>query len=226
MELGADILTPALLAVGGVVFTLGLVVAAWGAPWSWLGRGEIANRFGATCVAVLMIWQLRAELDGGPAVHLLGATLMTLAFGWRLAIIGLSAVLILCAALTTGDLLAIGVNGTLSVLLGVGSSYGFARAVEKAMPQHLFVYIFFSAFFGAAVTVAVVAYAALMVAQFAGEMNAFSIAQNYRPTALLLLFPEAFITGALVTLAAVYRPAWLVSFNERRYLSGNGDTRC
>ena len=37
---------------------------------------------------------------------------------------------------------------------------------------------------------------------------------------LLLLFPEAFITGTLITLFVVFRPHWVISFDDRRYLHG------
>ena len=44
--------------------------------------------------------------------------------------------------------------------------------------------------------------------------------QNYMPSGILILFPEAFATGGCMTLAVVYRPAWVVSFDDRRYLHG------
>lgn len=222
MELSTTILTPPLLTLGYLVYAAGLAWALVSAPWSWFTRDGAANRFAATTLAVLAVWQLRAELDGGPAVHLLGATLLTLAFGWRLAVIALSIVLLFTSAITTGDWFAIGVNGTVLVLLAVAASYLIARTTERLLPRHLFVYLFVSAFFGAALTIAVVSLAALGIAGSAGLMSPHALQHNYRPTALLLLFPEAFTTGALVTLAAVYRPQWLVSFSARRYL---GDHR-
>jgi uncharacterized membrane protein len=33
-----------------------------------------------------------------------------------------------------------------------------------------------------------------------------------------MLFPEAFINGALMTLLIVYYPEWVSSFNDDRYL--------
>lgn len=224
MELSTTILTPALLVSGAVIFAAGLLWAAVSAPWSWFVRTGAANRFAAATLAVLMVWQVRAELDGGPAVHLLGATLLTLAFGWRLAIVSLSIVLLFTTAMTTGDWGSLGVNGASLILLAVAVSYAVARATEHVLPRHLFVYLFISAFFGAAITIAVVSFATLGIAGFAGIMSDHALSGNYRPTALLLLFPEAFTTGALVTLAAIYRPEWLVSFCERRYLNDRKDT--
>ena len=224
MELSAAILTPTLQLLGAAFYAAGLLWALSRAPWSWFQRDGAANRFAASILAVLMVWQLRADLDGGPALHLLGATLLTLAFGWRLAVIALSIVLLFTTAITTGDWRSLGVNGSLLILLGVAISYAVARATERLLPRHLFVYLFVSAFFGAALTIAVVSFATLYVAGAADIMSPHALSGNYRPTSLLLLFPEAFITGALVTLGAIYRPQWLVSFCERRYLDDRRGT--
>jgi uncharacterized membrane protein len=35
---------------------------------------------------------------------------------------------------------------------------------------------------------------------------------------VLLMFPEAFLSGGLITLMAVYLPHWVASFDDRRYL--------
>jgi uncharacterized membrane protein len=224
MELSAAILTPTLLFFGAAFYAAGLLWTLSRAPWSWFQRDGAANRFAASTLAVLMVWQLRAALEGGPAVHLLGATLLTLAFGWRLAVIALSIVLLFTTAITTGDWRSVGVNGALLVLFAVGVSYAVARATERLLPRHLFVYLFVSAFFGAALAIAAVSYATLGVAGAAGVMSTHALSGNYRPMTLLLLFPEAFITGALVTLGAIYRPQWLVSFCERRYLDDRNGT--
>jgi len=224
MELTSEILSPTFLTVGSILFAAGLSFTLWRTPWYWLRREGVATRLVVCCIAVSMIWLLRAELANGPAVHLLGATLLTLAFGWQLAILALSVVLVATTIVTTNDWLALGTNGVLLALLPVAVSYVIARIVEALLPRHLFVYLFCSSFFGAALAVAAVSFSALALAGWAGIMDPDALSANYRPTALLLLFPEAFITGALVTLAAIYRADWLVSFDERRYLSEAGDS--
>lgn len=37
---------------------------------------------------------------------------------------------------------------------------------------------------------------------------------------LLLAWGEAFLVGFLVTIFAVYRPGWLLTFDDRMYLKG------
>ncbi|MGE0336406.1 MAG: energy-coupling factor ABC transporter permease, partial [Gammaproteobacteria bacterium] len=106
------------------------------------------------------------------------------------------------------------------VYLPVAASYVLARASERWLPPHFFVYVFAAAFFGAALTAAMTALAACAVLGFSGGVPRDAVLENYLPTTILLLFPEAFVTGALVTLAAVYRPDWLVSFRDRDYVDG------
>ena len=36
----------------------------------------------------------------------------------------------------------------------------------------------------------------------------------------LFMFPEAFVTGMLITIFVVYRPDWVATFDDERYLRG------
>ena len=47
-----------------------------------------------------------------------------------------------------------------------------------------------------------------------------SLAQEYLPYYYLMSFAEAFVTCGLITLFVVYRPHWVYSFRDERYLKG------
>jgi len=216
-------LTPAILSapcqwLGHALYAAGLLLALGRMPWYWLRRPVVHRVFSAATVGILVMWQVRAELPGGPAVHLLGAALATLAFGWQLAILSLSIALVASTLAAGHGWGALGANGTVLVLVAVGVGYATARASERWLPAHLFVYLFAAAFLGAALSAGAAALAAFAFVLASGVMAEHALVANYLPTSLLLLFPEAFLTGALITMAAVYRPQWLVSFDERRYL--------
>ena len=36
----------------------------------------------------------------------------------------------------------------------------------------------------------------------------------------LMMFPEAFVNGALMTIRVAYRPQWVASFRDQHYLHG------
>ncbi len=220
MEL-SDALLPASWRVGGWLLyaALGLIVLRR-MPWYWLRRRDVPVRFAASTVAVLALWQLRAALGDGPAMHLLGATLLTLAFGPALAALALSLVLAGATYKASLGWGSFGLNGALLVMLPIGVSYAWARLTERLLPPHVFVYFFVAAFFGAAVSAAASAFAVCAVLALGGAVSRVALAENYLPTSLLMLFPEAFLTGGFVTLAVAYMPHWLVSFRDRDYLEG------
>lgn len=220
MEMTPGLLPPAWQWWGWAIYLAGGLWVVLRMPWYWFARPGKAVLFAASTVAVFVGWQVRAVLPDGPAIHLLGATLLTLAFGPELAILSLSLVLAGTSIRAGAGFGASGVNGVLLVLLAVATSYVAARASERWLPRHLFVYVFAAAFFGAALTTALCASAACGVLALAGRVSAHAVLENYLPTSVLLLFPEAFVTGALVTLAVVYRPDWLVSYRDRDYIDG------
>ena len=53
-----------------------------------------------------------------------------------------------------------------------------------------------------------------------GQPELYSMGTEYARFLPLMLFPESFITGALITMMVVFRPAWVVSFDDERYLKG------
>ncbi|MGE3846820.1 MAG: energy-coupling factor ABC transporter permease [Gammaproteobacteria bacterium] len=218
MEMSAALL-PASWRVAGwllyAVLALGLLRRM---PWYWLRRHDVPTRFAAFTVAVLALWQLRAALGDAPAMHLLGATLLTLAFGPALAVLALS--LVLAGATYKAGLGwgSFGLNGLLLVMLPAGLSYAWARGAERLLPRHVFVYFFVAAFFGAAVSAATSALAVCAVLALGGVVPRAALLGNYLPASLLMLFPEAFLTGGFVTLAVAYKPHWLVSFRDCDYL--------
>ncbi|MCP5199059.1 MAG: energy-coupling factor ABC transporter permease [Gammaproteobacteria bacterium] len=221
MEIGASLLTLPWAVPAWLACLACALYAGWRAPWRWLGRGGAALRLATAVAAVVALWQIRAAPGGEPAFHLLGATLLTLAFGWALALLALLTALAVLTASTTGAWMVWGMNGLVLVVLPVAVSYGWARLGEAWLPRHFFVYVFSAGFLGGALAVVSNALAAGLVLYGAGEMSRQALTSNYLPTALLLLFPEAFVTGGAVTLAAVYRPAWLASFSDARYVDGH-----
>ena len=43
---------------------------------------------------------------------------------------------------------------------------------------------------------------------------------EYLPYFLLLAFSEAWLSGMVMTLFVVYRPNWVLTFDDSRYLTG------
>lgn len=186
--------------------------------WQRLQDPSIHHEWLGAIVVLVLIWSLKAGVKPGLNLHLLGAAAMQLMFGPELAILGLSMVL---AGVTYNSQLswtAYGLNALVMVVLPVLFSRLYLRTVERLLPANFFIYIFVGTFFGAALTVLFTGVIASLVLFLGGAYAAGFLASNYLPYFLLLSFSEAFITGICLTLMVVYRPQWVSTFDDRRYI--------
>lgn len=206
------------LVAGHVIYWPLLVYAAVRSPWRRLRDGESMHVLLGTTVAMMLLWTMKAGFSAGINLHLLGATLATLMFGWPLAVLSMSLVVLGTAINDSAGWQVFAINGLLLAVLPVSVSYGLFRLVDRRLPNHLFVYIFLSAFFGAAIAIGTVGIASTAVLGVAGVYAFDYLLDNYLRYYPLLMFPEAFLTGMLITVFVVYRPKWVTTFDDDRYL--------
>jgi len=194
--------------------------AAWGARWSQLREGSFIHVYLGSCVALLVLWTLKAGVDPGLSFHLLGGTLFGLMFGWELAVVAMTLVS-LGATLNMGHGWSVFpvnvlVEGAVPVLVTVG----LLRLSQGWLPRHLFVYIFVNGFFGAAVSVLASSLAAAALLAV-GQAYTFShLESGYLAFVPLVMFSEAWLTGMLVAVLVCYRPDWIRTFDDKLYLQG------
>ncbi len=136
-----------------LLFAVLALLAARRAPWRVLADSTRLNAFLAMIVALILLWQLQAGVKPGLSLHLLGATVFTLCFGWPLAFIGLCLVVVGVTLNGTAGWQAFAVNVLLMAGVGVAVSEAVHRLVDRALPRHLFVYIFCKGFFASALAV-------------------------------------------------------------------------
>lgn len=204
--------------IAAVVYALVLFAAAYHAPWRALKDESHLHVFLGTCVLLMPLWLIKTPILPGLEYHYLGATLMTLMFGWRLAIVGMSVVL--AAAVFNGNLDWAGYPLNTLILGGVpvAVSHGILRAVERWLPPNYFIYVFAVAYGGAAVAVLGAVLAAVAVLWLGGVYDLAQLADKYFPLVVLLMVPEAFITGTVIALLVAFRPLWVSTFDDNRYL--------
>jgi uncharacterized membrane protein len=218
MNLTADLLGPtwyrAALPVGCAL----LVYAAYRAPWQRLADSTQLNVFLGTVVSLVVLWSIHTGVRPGLSFHLLGATACTLMFGPRFALIAMTLVMIGAAASGSLHWWSLPLNLLIMGAVPVGVSAAILFAVERWLPAHLFVYIFAVAFFGAAAAMLATGVVATLLL-VAGGVYPFEYLQTeYLPWFILLAWAEAFTTGAAITLMVVYRPQWVATFDDARYL--------
>ena len=202
---------------------LGLAWLAWrwlmSGDWRRLAEPSRLNLFLAATVAVLALWQIRTGIKPGLAFHLYGMAALTLMFGfWRASFAGVL-ILLANAAFGRGSWTALGVDALLLAALPAAVSWGLFRLLERRLPNHFFIYVLGNGFFGAALSVAAIGLATTVLMALAGAYSLEYLLSYYTPYATLLIsWAEAFTTGMAITMMAVYRPAWLETFDDARYI--------
>lgn len=190
------------------------------APWGRLKDAEQLNVWLGMIVILTLIWSLKAGVKPGLSLHFLGASVFTLCFGPYLAFIGLSLVLAGITLNGAAGPLAFAINALLLAGVGVALSQTFCRVVAHLLPKHIFVYIFIQGFLGSAVMLMGVGLVTTLFLALSGAYELDYLLAEYLPYFILLGFSEAWLSGMVITLFVVYRPGWVVSFDDSRDLTG------
>lgn len=201
-----------------LLFVAVLAWSVYAAPWRRLRDSEQLHLFLGLCVALMLLWSIKTGIRPGLNFHLLGATVFTLMFGPWLAIAGLGVVLLGVTFYGLSGWESFSVNGLLMGVLPVMASYLVYRLADSKLPNHFFIYIFVNAFIGAAIAMALTGLAASGLLALAGAYTADYLSSNYLPYFLLMGWSEALLSGMMLTLLVVYRPQWVATFDDARYI--------
>ena len=217
--IAAELLSSSSQWLGGLLFLPLLLAAALRTPWVELFSDFRRQHllFG-TVLALFVLWLVRRDFPAGLSYHFIGMTAVTLLLDWPLAVLAGFAAQLALVALGRQDLLALGVNGVLMILIPVLVTEVCAQGVERRQPENLFVYIFFSGFFPAALATLCSLLAGLGVLLVDGIYQMPPWLDEFAGYLWLVVFPEAFINGLVVTALVVFYPDWLETFNRTRYL--------
>ncbi|MGE5386486.1 MAG: energy-coupling factor ABC transporter permease [Betaproteobacteria bacterium] len=198
----------------------GLVAAAGvrRAPWGALRDPARFNVWLGMVVLLTVLWSLKAGVKPGLDFHFVGAALFTLSVGSWLAFFGLSLVTAGAGFGAETGFFAFGLNALLVAGAGPLISVGLLRLAECHLPRQPFVYIFANGFFGAWLAVIGIGCCAAAILALDGAYTIDYLGSEYLPYVGLLGFAEAWLSGMMVTIFVIYRPSWISTFNDARYL--------
>ncbi len=205
---------------GGLLAAALLAHAARTAPWPRFASNEVVHVWYGAILFVLLLWSLQATVGEGFTFHLLGSGGLTLLFGPALALVGGALALALLLVVHGGSWANAGVGFVTMVAVPVAATTIVLRLAERRLPPNFFVYVFVAAFFGAGFSYAVAGLAGAAVLAAGAGRSVAVVFGEYAPYLVYLAFGEATLTGMLVTLAVVYRPQWVATFDDARYLDG------
>jgi len=226
--IAAALLSESSLWLGALLLLPLLLAALWHAPWVELFSDFRRQHllFG-TMLALFLLWLVRRDFASGLSFHFIGMTAVTLLLDWPLAVLCNDLANLRKLALGRLDFAALGVNGLLLVAVPVLITEFCALQVERRQPRNLFVYIFCCGFFPAALTALACLLGGLALLWHDGLYAMPPWLEDFVGYLWLVMFPEAFINGMVVTALVVFYPDWLETFNRTRYLQApwKGDDR-
>ncbi|WP_312155793.1 energy-coupling factor ABC transporter permease, partial [Pseudomonas sp.] len=205
--ISAQVLSTTSLTLGWVAYVPLLLWAVSRTRWVELftDRRRQHLLFG-TVFALFALWLVRRDFDTGVSYHFIGMTAVTLLLDWPLAMLGGFFAQLGLMALGRQDLAALGVNGLLIIGLPVLITEVCAILVERAQPRNLFVYIFCSGFFAAALSALLCLLAAMGLLWLDGRFAMPEWLTDFVGYLWLIIFPEAFINGMVVSALVVFCP--------------------
>lgn len=174
--------------------------------------------FFGSVFALSVLWLLRKEFDNGLTFHFLGLTVVTLMLDWPLALAAGALAQLALVVLGLDDAAALGANGILRILLPVLITVGISRMLERFKPTNLFLYIFISGFFAAALAAVCTMLAGIGLLAWSGQLSASHSLVELMAYMIMVMFPEGFINGMSVAALVVFHPEWVETFDADRYL--------
>lgn len=220
MSFAQSVLAPWALWLTWLVTLSVMAWLLWHRPWQLLTEDVgLQHRWLGATLAVVLMWQLRAQAVDWLTLHLVFTVLMTLVFKVPLALI--SNVLINAAMIIIGrnEWTLWGANVLVTGIVPAAITGIVWRLVDRRLPDNLMVFLFACGFFGAALATLGGGLAAILLILVAGtDPDAVYLAQEYARFLPLLMPSEAFITGMLLSVLMVYHPSWVATFNDHRYI--------
>ena len=210
---------PFLFQLEALTALLLLAVACWLRPWRML-TAELLSPLLAGVVLLPWFWLLPEKLPssvlgGSVSVQLSGACLLTLLLGWPLATLAL--------VLVSGVVWALGhvaVEAWLSQLVWLGLvpsalCLGMGAMLRRWLPPQVFVYILGRGFIGTALCMfAAGGLYELLYHLLGGVDTGDALVARW-----LMAWSDAFLTGMLVAVFVAFKPEWLATWSDRRYLT-------
>ncbi|WP_215777042.1 energy-coupling factor ABC transporter permease [Paludibacterium sp. B53371] len=178
-----------------------------------------ANAWLGACVLVMVMWTLRDDYLPGLSYHLLGMTLLGLMMGPSLALLASALVIVVAVLATGGDWASLGLVWLCCGVLPIGASWLGLRLTQRLLPANYFVYLFLNAFLAGGVGMALAGLASVLVLGAAAAYPWGMLFDEALPYYLLLAWSEAFTTGLMMAILIVYRPQWVLTFEDARYLN-------
>jgi uncharacterized membrane protein len=221
MLIEAGLLSGIVAVVASALGGVGLAYAVHGAPWkAWLADRERQWVWFSTMALVLVVWSMKAGITPGLSVRFLLVPAVTLMFGWELAVVAGALVLAVLSHAGQAEWTNYGANLLCMAVVPALFTAWLHEQVYSRLPLNYFVYFFITAFLGSALAYNIAGLARVVLMAASGTLETAAVGPEYFAILPLMSFGEAVANGMIIGMAVVYRPRWVMSFDDRSYLIG------
>lgn len=219
MILAAHLIPLWMTLAAALLWLVCLIGAARSANWQALAaRSERQHVLLGGLLALLLLWMLTLRVIDEVWIHLLGVTTLTLIVGWRFTILGGGLVLLIYLWLQNQPLETAPLSWVFTIFLPATTTRLLAHGLRHYGFRNLFVYMLGAGFGGGLLSVLLATGLAMLVFWLIGQSEWVLRALENWPFLLLLMFPEGFINGMLVTAFTVFYPDIVKTFDDDFYL--------
>ena len=206
--------------VASAVAGVACACAVGRAPWrAWLADGERQWLWFGSMALLLVVWSMKAGITPGLSVRFLLVTALTLMHGWHLAVVAGALVLAVMSYLGLASWYSFGPNLLCMAVIPALFGAWLHEQVHARLPQNYFVYFFVTAFLGAALAFNLAGLVRFALIAASGTLATTRVGAEYFAILPLMSFGEAVANGTIIGMAVVYRPQWVMSFDDRLYLA-------
>ena len=221
MNLPAQLLAGDWLWVANAIFALFLYRAVRSAPWRiLLDNAVMVNALVGLVFGAFIFWQFNAGIRPGFNFHILGSTLFMLMFGWQIATVSITLVMLATWLRADMGLVTLGINGLLMIALPVLFSDWLLRFSKKHLPKNLFLFVLWNGFFCSILTIALNVTSTTVLLLLLSRHTWAEIQHYYLVASPILMLTEGFVTGMMITAFVVFQPRAVMNFSDEEYLAG------
>lgn len=219
MNLTVNLISGSWFWIAQIIYFVFLLVAITAAPWRTLfSNRQLQHLFLGTTVALMLLWQMRAGISPGLGIHFLGVTVLTLMFGWDLAILAATLALLGTTLIGQESWQGFALNGLCTIVIPVLVSQLILYLVERRLPKNFFVYLFLCAFVGAAIATLCGGLSMGFLLWISDVYSGTKIYHEYIQFLPLIMFPEGLLNGIIMTGMMVFYPDWIRTFDATTYI--------
>ena len=201
-----------------------VALAAISAPWRvWFEDRERQWVWLVSLGVLVGLWAMKAGFTPGLSLRFLLVTTLTLMHGWQLAVIGSALALAVLTVVGLADWSSFGANLLCVAIVPAVVTVQVHQLVHARLPHNYFIYFFLTVFLGSALAYNLAGLARVGLLAASGSLDEAHVGPEYFAVLPLMSFGEAFVNGMVMAMMVVYRPQWVMSFDDRLYLKrGDG----